>query len=183
MVNLVSGTLHVGEAMPAAKAIATRQGGGQAILSFLLVAMLIVSAGLGAIAWRSNALGGAGLGVFAGFILYVAICKRLVVFSFRRRFIDRGLPLVLPLSIEITDEALDYSLGDVREIAKWSAITELFFSHGYWIFLAQGSPYFVPERLFQSKSEEKEFVRTALRHMSDSAQSLSPAAVTFTSVT
>jgi hypothetical protein len=74
---------------------------------------------------------------------------------------------------------LDYTLGDIRDIAKWTVVTELFPSHGYWIFLAQGQAFFVPQRCFQSKAEEQEFIRAALSRMSEAARACSPGAVNF----
>jgi len=175
----VSGTLNVGEASATIKEVMSRLQGGRGISSFIAVLTLVVCAGVGGVLWRSNQVVGIVAGVVVGLILWVFLYQRLSQYLYRRRFSERGFPLLLPLSIAFTDEALDYTLGDVREIAKWSAVTEIFPSHGYWIFLAQGSPFYVPERFFQTKSEERDFIRAALSHMSEAALACSPGAVNF----
>jgi hypothetical protein len=93
--------------------------------------------------------------------------------------VQKGHPPNLQLRVEITPEALLYSVGGIRQIADWSAVSELFENRGYWIFLVQSSPYFAPKRFFENVSAEKTFVASALAHMSDDARARSKTAVAF----
>lgn len=177
----VTGTLQVGEATPAVRDIATRQRGSGAPFAFAFAVLLILCVPLGAFFSPTNRVVGGGIGALIAIWIYAMFCRQLARFLFRRRFAERGLSLSLPLSLELTQEALDYTLGGVRHIAKWEAITELFPSRGYWIFLAQSEPFFVADRFFASKKEERAFVRLALGHMTEAAQACSPGAVHFAS--
>jgi hypothetical protein len=175
----ITGEISVGEASAAMREIMSRLRGSQGPYSLVLAVLLVVCAGLGSLVWHSNQTMGMGVGALIGLLVYLLAYNRLTQFLFRRRFRERGLPLLLPVSVKLTDEALDYTIGEVREIAKWSAVTELFPNHAYWIFLAQGSAFFVPQRFFETKAEERAFIQAALAHMNESALACSPGAVKF----
>jgi len=131
--------------------VLSRLRGGHVVYSVVSMLIVIACVGAGAIIWTSNPLAGAAVGLVVGILVYAFAFTRLNKYLYRRRFRERGLPLVFPLSVEFTDEALDYTVGDIREIAKWTAVTELFPSRGYWIFLAQGSTFFCPTALVRNE--------------------------------
>jgi hypothetical protein len=179
----VSGTLQVGEANATARSVGARQRGP----ALYFYGILLVFGALGALAGgllapriADIATGdGAFYGFMAGILLYALTARRLTVYVFRRRFARKGLPQMLPLSLQITGEALIYELGDVRNVAKWRCVTEIFCSSGYWIFLVQSAPWFAPIRFFATRADERAFVAAALAQMSVEAQARSPDAAAF----
>jgi Na+/proline symporter len=171
--------LSVGEANATVADIGSRQRGSKAFYYLILFGLMIGGAVIGSLAWPPNRGTGIFCGFIAGTVLYVFLGKRLAMYRFRKRFKDRGLPLNLPLKMEIAPDALVYQLGEVRSSANWIAVTELFYSRGYWIFLVQSSPYFAPERFFANEKAEWIFIKEALSHMSEQARSNSPSAIAF----
>jgi hypothetical protein len=129
----------------------------------------------------SNGLVGFMVGVAAGAFAYRLLGPRLILWRFRKRLADRAISMDLPLSMELTAEKLEYSVGDVQQFATWNAVTDLFESHGYWIFLVQASPWFAPKRFFENPAAEAAFIADALAHMTDEAKSRSPDATRFVS--
>jgi len=178
----VAGILKVGEASATIRDTATRQRGSTAGYSLVLAVLCIVGAFVGAQMLPANErLAGALIGAGVGLFLYSVFCRRVTIWWFKRKFAQRGQPIDLPLRMEITPDALLYHVGDVDQSARWNAITELFPSHGYWIFLVQSSPWFAPQRFFSNTGAEREFVKAALAQMSEDAKSRSAAAATFAS--
>lgn len=193
----VSGLLKIGEAQATIQTIAKRQRGSAYVFYLVLFALMIggMFAGIAVtfaaffvldlakiyydwnVGLVSVVVGWVGL--ILGLILYQRICKRLTVARFRKRLIQKGTPPELPLRMEIAAEDLLYDVGDVKHIAKWSCVSEVFPNHGYWIFLAQSSPYFAPKRFFVDINAERAFVKDALSHMSEAARGRSKDAVAF----
>jgi hypothetical protein len=95
----------------------------------------------------------------------------------KRALITRGTSNPLPVTFEITDEALALQQGALGWNAPWTTITDLNPVGPYWIFLAQGTPLYLPKRCFTSPSEEAAFVAACLARMSPSARDRSPKAV------
>jgi len=118
-------------------------------------------------------------GALVGLFGYAYVCRRFTVWRFRTKLQDKGTPLHMNLRMELTPEALVYEVQDIYHRAKWSGVSELFPNRGYWIFIAQSSPFFAPKRFFASEAEERAFVREALGHMSERARARSEAAVKF----
>ena len=179
----VAGVLTAGEASKTARAIGQRQRGS---IYFFYLVMFGGAAGLAAAGYfllpfthLVDAATGLFIGWVVGIVAYVFFCRPLAVALFRKRMVSRGLPLDLPLHMEIAPEALVYELGAVRHTAQWSAVTELFSKGGYWIFLVQTTPYFAPKRFFADAAQEKAFVRDALSHMSEAARGNSADATAF----
>lgn len=180
----LSGALRVGEASAAMRDLQFRIHGSMlgfyAALAALLAAFtvggyFIVSALLPGQDW------GALLGLAVGYLVYARFVRPLTIARFRDRFTARGLPLEMPMRIDIGSEALTSELGGVKRIVEWQVVTELFHSHGYWIFIAQADSIFAPERHFASLEEQRAFVAAALSHMSEAARTRSAYAVAFAS--
>jgi MFS family permease len=178
----VSGTLHVGEASAAVRDLQYRVQGSM-IGYYVAFAAAMVGCALGGYflvswAWPGEEWG-VLLGVIVGVVAFRLFWRRLLVRRFRDRLTARGVAMELPLSVEIGPEALVNEVGGVKRIVQWPAVTELFHSHGYWIFICQGDPIFVPDRLFASTKEQRACVAAALSHMSESAKARSGDAVAF----
>jgi hypothetical protein len=174
----VSGMLRVGEANTAVKDIVARLRGSS--LAYVVVVFALVI--LGAVAGRLIAPGNEASGLLgggAGALLYALIARRLMLWRFRRKFTERGFSSELSLRLEIGNDGLLYVLGDVTQSAPWRAVSELFQSHGYWIFLVQSSPWFVPCRFFADAGAERAFVRAAVERMGDGAKGRSVQATAF----
>jgi hypothetical protein len=174
----VSGVLRVGEAAPAVKDIAARLRGANMVYVIVLLALAMAGAVAGRLVAPSNDISGL-VGAGAGAALYLPFAKRLAIWRYRRKFTERGFSNELTLLLEIRDDTLCYVVGDITESAPWRAVSELFQSHDYWIFLVQGSSWFAPRRFFADVNTERVFVRAALERMSDAAKERSTQAVTF----
>ena len=192
----VSGLLKIGEAQSTLRNIGKRQRGSAYVFYLILVALMIGGMVAGVTItfavflvldfakihhdWDvgSVSMWVGWFGMFVGVILYQRICKRLTVARFRNRLIQKGTTPELPLGMEIAPEDLLYDVGDVKHVAKWSCVSEVFPSHGYWIFL-ESSPYFAPKRFFANVDGERAFLKDALAHMSEAARGRSKEAVAF----
>jgi len=181
--SAVSGLLRVGEASLTVRTIAARQRGSMAYYYAILLALVVTGAVVGYLVarylFRTDGALGVPFGFSGGAIAYLLVVRRVAMTRFRSRMVRKGHPPDLQLHMEITPEALLYNLGGIRQIADWSAVSELFESRGYWIFLVQSSPYFAPKRFFETVAAEKAFVASALAHMGDDARARSKTAVAF----
>jgi hypothetical protein len=179
----VSGQLTVGEARHAVRAVAARQRGPAYLYYAMMIAMGAAGAAAGAVVdhvfQRSRNGLGMPLGTCVGLILYVLFARRITISRFRSRLAARGVPLDMPLQLEITGDGLIYTVGAVEQKAPWSVVTEVFRSRGYWIFMVQASPWFLPERFFADAQSERAFLKSALDRMSEGARSRSREAVAF----
>ncbi len=175
----VSGLLKIGEANAACRDIGARQRGTAITYYVALVALGLGGAAIGYFAWAPDRNLGAAVGWVCGAILYALTARRFTMMLFRRRLVEKGSPLNLPLGMEIAPDTLRYDVGDVQHIAKWSCVSELFRSHGYWIFLVQASPWIAPKRFFADGDAERAFIKDALAHMNEAARARSRVAVAF----
>jgi hypothetical protein len=179
----VSGLLRVGEASPAVGSIAARQRGSVLSYYAILVGAIVAGGSCGNLFARFVAHSDVDFatitGIVAGAVVYLFIARPLTVARFRSRMAQKGHPAFLHLEVEITPEALLYRIGDVRQSAPWSAVSELFESRGYWIFLVQSAPFFAPKRFFENVAAEKAFVSAALERLSEEARARSRQAVSF----
>jgi len=179
----VSGLLRIGEATSTLRSIGARQRGSSFFYSAIVFGMIIAGGICGNLlalyVVHSDAEFGTIIGVVAGSAGYLLIARPLTIARFRSRMVEKGHPPLLPLEVETTPEALLYRIGDIRQTAPWSAVSELFESRGYWIFLVQSSPFFAPKRFFENPAAEKAFLRAALERMSEDARGRSQQAVAF----
>jgi MFS family permease len=189
----VSGILRVGEAAPVAARVARRMSGVGAWRGALWLGFIVLAAILGAAAaifvgrafgWSwgdSPMLGGLGVasGAVAGRILGVPLFRKWGVARFRKRFVALGQEPELPLSITIEADTLTYVIGLLEKRARWSAVTELFPVPGYWVFIAQATPFWVPDRFFPDDAARRAFIAEALGHMTDAARKRSVKAEAF----
>jgi hypothetical protein len=125
--NSISGTLKIGEADATRRDIAKRFHTSTGSEYFTLIALVTIGAILGGTAMRGP---GMAIGVACGFILYWAIANRLSLKRYRERLVARGLSPEFPMQMRLDPDTLSYEIGDVRHIAKWSAVTEVFPSQG-----------------------------------------------------
>jgi hypothetical protein len=175
----VSGTLKVGEANGTRAAIRNRTVGYEPSWMFVMILFVIGGMVLGYTALRSDPmLGGLG-GGFGGMLAYYPASQWWMTRIYRARLKKNGTSFERPFVVELAREALSYEHGDVRHIAKWQCVSDLFFSSGYWIFLAQSYPCLIPKRSFADHAAEQAFVADALSHMTDAARARSPQAIKF----
>jgi len=175
----VSGLLKIGEASPTVQTILTRTRGARYTYLLIAFVMMAVGAAIGYFGWQRDPVLGLLVGYVCGAAVYLLLARRLTVARFRKRLTAKGSPLNLSLRMEITQDALVYEVGDILKAAKWPCVSELFDNHGYWIFLAQSSPYFAPKRFFADREAERAFIKEALAHMNEAARSRSRDAVAF----
>jgi hypothetical protein len=169
----VSGTMKLGEADATRRDIARRYQMGGTEGYFLLLAMVLAGAAAGALIWRAP---GMAIGVACAFIAYWGIANRFALKRFRTEMVARGLPAEFPVEMALTPETLTYHVGDVQHIAKWSAVTEIFASRGFWLFMVDSAAWALPGRLFADKAAERAFIAAALEHLSDAARERSRSA-------
>ena len=181
----VSGSLRIGEASATARAIGARQRGPSAAYSAIAIGLMIVGAicgGLFSSYVLHDEFAGIAIGWAAGAAAYLLIARPLTVARFRSRMAKKGFSEFLPLELEVAPDALHYRLGEIRQSASWSAVSEVFENRGYWIFLAQSAPFFAPKRFFESPAAEKAFLAAALAHMSPDARARSRKAAAYAGV-
>lgn len=175
----IKGTLTVGEASAVLADLKSRTGGATWVHQLALTAMVAIAAVLG---WEIARLFGAVIGVALADFTYNFLGARLLRADYRRRWKLAGQPLDLPMSLAIEDVALVSQVAGVKRTIAWHAISELFRSHGYWVFIVQGEGIFAPQRLFDSADAQKSFVAAALSRMSAEARARSLSAVEFATV-
>jgi len=181
--NTLQGELGVGEGSGSASRIRWRQAGPPWYWLALVVIPVFGVAGdiLGessvSVAGTSAGAYGGLVGLAIGYFTWMFFYRRIAVKLFRRRFKRRGQPLVLPIRLEVRDDALIYDLGGVHQTIDWSCVTDLFPTKGYWVFLAQASPVFAPVRLFADAEAERSFVAAGLDRMTPAARQRSSKAV------
>ena len=174
----ISGTMKLGEADATRRDIARRFQMEDGYL--VLVAMVMAGAGIGAVVLRGP---GMAIGVACAFVAYWSVANRFARQRYRKQLIARGFPAEIPVSMAITPDALTYDVADVRHIAKWNAVTELFASRGHWLFMVQAVGWALPSRLFADKASERAFIAAALQCMSEEARGRSGTAQAFIAAT
>jgi hypothetical protein len=146
----ISGLLEAGEAQRALRDIAVRQRGSASTYYLAMFGLMFGGALVGGlIAFGVNRTmdnqildpGVTGpIGLVIGWLAYVTYCRRLIVRRFRRSMSDRELDVRFSHTLTIGDDALILESGLVRRVADWRAVTDLFKSRGYWIFLVEMEP-------------------------------------------
>ena len=182
MKSSVVGTLSVGEANRVCGELMRRQRGSIWPFYAALIVLMLVFFPAGY--WLADSLGlpvllGIMLAGIASYATFYAMLRQGVLARFRKKFADRGLPLELPLRVEASRDGLVYEVGGVKQLAQWPCVTEAFLSHGYWIFMAQGSFFFAPTRFFASKNDERAFIAAAAEFLSEDAKARSPDVLAF----
>jgi hypothetical protein len=181
----ISGTLKAGEAQATNGARMARLRGSSLIYIGVLAGltlggMLLALAGaaiLGAPDQDATAWG--FFGIALGSMSYLFVGRRLILRRFRAELQRRHNTTEFALRLELTPEHIVYEIGGLTQIARWSAVDELFPSHGYWLFSVQSSAFFAPKRLFTEEAEEVRFVAEALSHMLPEARARSVEASRF----
>jgi hypothetical protein len=179
----VSGILQAGEASATARALAARQRGPARNYYAALIGLAVGGGLLGVLAVRllgtPEPIDGFAPGVMLGALVYLFVARRLATLGFRRTLVSRGLSTAFPLRMHVTDEALVYEIGDIRQAAQWRSVTEVLRVKDYWIVIAQATPFFAPRRFFPNEQAERRFVADVLAHMTPKARERSAAAADF----
>ena len=184
----VEGTLRIGEAAPvAARAIRPLTGHPrQLVLSVLAplaggFAGFVVAVVIGLVTEDASfwlnwlPLVGLLIGAWAS----VGLCRRWAVRRFAKAMKARGSSEVLNVEVEISDAGLLQNMGGLEHRAPWSVVSDLVLVPGYWVFLAKGTPLYLPRRYFADEAAEKAFIGSALLHMDEPGRQRSPDAMKF----
>jgi hypothetical protein len=181
----ISGMLKVGEAQATNGARMARLRGSSLIYVGVMLGLtvggmllaLVVGAFVGVGEQDATAWG--FLGIAVGVVSYIFLGRYLVLKRFRAEIQKRHSTTEFPLRLELTPDQILYELGGLTHVARWSAVDELFPSHGYWLFSVQSAAFFAPKRLFAGEAEEARFVAEALAYMSPEARGRSVEASRF----
>jgi len=168
--------MKLDEADAARRNVARRfQMSGQAGY-FLLIVLVLAGAAAGVVIWNGP---GMAIGVACAFLGYWTLANRFALKGWRSQLAERGLPPEVPVSMIVATDALTYEVADVRHIAKWNAVTEIFPSQSCWLFMVDSQIWALPRRLFSDKATERAFVAAALECMSTAARDRSGTARAF----
>jgi MFS family permease len=183
----IDGQLTAGEAQGVQPEIARRQRGRVWIYYGLSILLYATGAIVGAVlAIVINLAVGHELvpplflvwvGFIAGAFMYLRYCRPMVVRRFQKNMRHRGFQTTFDLTVCIDADKLSQEFGGVHRAAEWKAVSEVFRSKEYWIFLVLMEPWFAPRRFFSGEKEEFAFLREALSHMSEEARERSSEAV------
>lgn len=180
----ITGHIRIGEANAACPKIQTRQMGASRYVIWLVAVVLGGSSAI--LGEMLDTYFGEPFGFPTWIILlavatplYTITVRRLLIRRFQKKQTAKGTPLDMPMRMLLTPEGLVYELADVEHRAKWSAVSEVFFAKGYWIFLVQASAWFAPKRLFETDEASRAFLSEALSYMSEDARVRSKTAVKF----
>lgn len=180
MIRSISGEIDAGEARGTATAIGRPQRGSLPYYYFVQLVVVgggvLVGLGFG---WvidtfvshdrHPDPIFTMAVGFVLGCITYMLLARRLVVGRFRRRMSDRAMSLRFRQTMTLEDETIELTSGAVHAVAPWSAITEVFKSKGYWIFMIGMNAWLVPTRFFSDDAAEREFISMVLSRVSSGA--------------
>ena len=178
----IHGTIQIGEATPTAKTTARRQRGGTWPFTLMLLALWIGGAAAGiAVAriWAFDTIASGTVGAVAGLLSYRPLCQALNVYLFRKTQTGKGIALDLPIALEAGPDAFVYRCGAIVSRAEWPAVTEVFYSKGWWVFMVQATPWYAAKRFFASAGDERAFLREVLSYMREEARARSGDALRF----
>lgn len=185
----VDGHIHIGEATRWAGRACSRLTGNSVLrlATGIGLGVAAVVPGLTAAWFATDVLGAPGwlylpillLVLWPVLLLAQRFVRDLFVRRYRRRLIERGVTNPLPLRITANADGLTTLTGVVETRAPWSAVSEIFPVGPYWVLLIQGSPTFVPKRLFAGGDEERGFVGAVVEQLTAEARGRSGDAVRF----
>ena len=107
--------------------------------------------------------------------------RGLMVGHFRKQLMARGVSNPLPWSLEITDDAIRWLIGDIESRAPVSAVSDVFPVGPYWVMLIQGTPVFIAKRNFPDEAAQRAFLSDLLPRMTAAARGRSAKAARFAS--
>lgn len=172
----VTGVLAAGESTSAMGYVKARRGvSPRQMKGIILVCMLAVGIPLGA--WASGSWLAAALSVeFAilGLGVGLLIVQRLAGPSTRKALAERGQTYEQSLTLRLSPEGLVYDLGDLKMIARWPCVTDLYQTRKHWVFLVQSSAMVLPRRFFATPEAERDFIVEASSRMTEAARARSP---------
>ena len=145
VVHIVSGEMVAGEANKTVSAIAARQRNSRWFYYMLLLTFWMVG---GLSAWgvtlainayaKRAALMPADLlpiGIVLGSVAYTLFCRKFTLHRFKRNMTARDLSVNWTQNVRLTETSIVIEGAAVTRSANWSAVTEVFKSKDYWIFL------------------------------------------------
>lgn len=113
--------------------------------------------------------------VFLGLMLTMRLQRRVTRTIYRRR----GVESPNPVRMTITTEGFEYCEEGLTKSAGWDAVSEVFSSHGYWVFLIPVEAAIIPRRFFATPDAERDFIAEALSFISGTARARSKKAARF----
>lgn len=171
----LSGTLNVGEAQSALRAISSRHY-GRSFQPIIMAASIAIGAAAGFGADLISKKLGLNpslewpiliAAVVVSAIVAGRMCQRWSVKRFRQTMQNRGMPTTFRHSLSLRDDDLEMQTEWMRQIAPWSSVTEIIRSGSYWIFMIGVDPWFAPSRYFSSAEDERNFIAIAITHSQD----------------
>ena len=125
--------------------------------------------------WAPAILLAMAFGLWAG----PAACRGYAVGVFRKNLAHRGLPDRFPCRFDIADDVFVHTTGRMTMRAEWPSVSDVVQTGPYWILLAEGYPFFLPRRFFESPAAEKAFLGALLARLTPEARARSADAVKF----
>jgi hypothetical protein len=124
-----------------------------------------------------------GFGIF-GFLAIVLSGIPLMVRGIRanqrKAWAKRGVPVASVIAYRQTEDSfvLEGPLTETR--LRWEGLTEIAPGRDAWLFIGQGTAYFLPKRLFADAAAEKAFLGECLAKVTPEARARSIEAVALT---
>lgn len=112
-------------------------------------------------------------GIFVAMVLGLALWGR----RWRAEMAARGWIDPVPLSVDLTPEAVVISTPEVETRVAWPAIYRLDQVGRFWLLQYRHEPVWIPRRFFTNRDEEKAFISQIIGHMDDAAKARSWAAL------
>ena len=98
---------------------------------------------------------------------------------YKRQVDRRGTPGPFPASFELTEDHFRYVIGGIAVTTRWDVVSEIFKAAGWWVFLAQGNSYYLPQKAFPTLDAERAFIAQVLQHLDAAARERSRKAEAF----
>lgn len=149
------------------------------VVSAVSTALVISSAaGLSSILTAWGAPEWASLSAFIGLLIAGVIVghrtgRSVGVRLFRKHLLERGTPLLLPTTVEITPDALLWRSGGAETSFSWSSVSEVNRVGPYWVVIAQATLVYIPQRFFADKQAEAAFVDALIDRLEPAARARS----------
>lgn len=102
------------------------------------------------------------------------LCRAAALNRFRRALLSRGVQNPLPSRLEMRDDLLITTCGDVVQTAPWRAVSEVLDVGPYWVVVVQAAPVFIPKRHLAGETEREFLSEISSRMSPESVERSSP---------